>query len=218
MRSQPKGGTHPAGHRMQQVLSSLDVLAHGHRLSGHTAFSTAPPGAKLSYVQFGWHVDLCHSPLTSASAHEVGDPHTYLKASYVEAVHELHRHLLPFACEMLRAQVRRVCSPGDLLHRQLVVADRLLEPQVPEKQCALLCPKPVLLVMDSAALDRNDSTQVFGKRLNPHRLCCCTVACVQFCFLRCRRLKKQAAPLPKWKTGHHFREFSTIQQVRIGET
>ena len=31
------------------------------------------------------------------------------KASYVEAVHELHQHLRPFACEMLRAQVRRVC-------------------------------------------------------------------------------------------------------------
>ena len=30
---------------------------------------------------------------------------------------------------MLRAQVRRVCF-RDLLHRQLVVADRLLEPQV----------------------------------------------------------------------------------------
>ena len=30
---------------------------------------------------------------------------------------------------MLRAQVRRVCFRGDLLHRQLVVADRLLETQ-----------------------------------------------------------------------------------------
>ena len=54
-------------------------LAHGHRLSGHTAFSTAPPGAKLSDMQFVWHVDLCYFPSTSASAHEVGDPHTYLK-------------------------------------------------------------------------------------------------------------------------------------------
>ena len=51
-------------------------------------------------------------------------------ASYVAAVHELHQHLRPFACEMLRAQVRRVCFRGDLLHRQLVVVDRLLEPQV----------------------------------------------------------------------------------------
>ena len=31
------------------------------------------------------------------------------KASYTEAVHELHQHLRPFACEMLRAQVSRVC-------------------------------------------------------------------------------------------------------------
>ena len=44
---------------MRQVLSSLDVLVHGHRLSGHTVYSTGPPGAKLSDVQFGRHVDLC---------------------------------------------------------------------------------------------------------------------------------------------------------------
>ena len=44
---------------MQQALSSRDVLVHGHRLSGHTACSTAPPGAKFSDVQFGRHVDLC---------------------------------------------------------------------------------------------------------------------------------------------------------------
>ena len=30
--------------------------------------------------------------------------------------------------------------------------------------------------------NRDGSTQVFGKRLNSHRLCCCTVASVQFCF------------------------------------
>ena len=28
----------------------------------------------------------------------------------------------------------------------------------------------------------DDSTQVFGKRLNSHRHCCCTAASLQFCF------------------------------------
>ena len=49
---------------MQQVLSSLDVLVHGYRLSGHTAYSTAPPGEKLSDVQFGRHADLCQKDVT----------------------------------------------------------------------------------------------------------------------------------------------------------
>ena len=44
---------------MQQVLSSLDVLMHIHGLSEHTAYSTAPPGANVSDVQFGRHVGLC---------------------------------------------------------------------------------------------------------------------------------------------------------------
>ena len=74
-----KGWHSPTGSRMQQVLSSLDVPVQGHLLSGHTAYSTAPTGAKLSDVQFGGHVDLCLSPSTSASSHEVGHPHTYPK-------------------------------------------------------------------------------------------------------------------------------------------
>ena len=49
----------PTGSRMQQVLTSLDVLMHIHGLSEHTAYSTAPPDAKVSDVQFGRHVDLC---------------------------------------------------------------------------------------------------------------------------------------------------------------
>ena len=40
MRSQPMG----TSSRMQLVLSSLDVLVHGHGLSGHT---TAPPGSPV---------------------------------------------------------------------------------------------------------------------------------------------------------------------------
>ena len=53
-----KGWHSPTGSRMQQVLSSLDVLVVGHGLSGHTAYSTAPPGANVSDVQVGIHVDL----------------------------------------------------------------------------------------------------------------------------------------------------------------
>ena len=88
---------------------------------------------------------------------------------------------------MLRAEVRRVCFRGDLLHRQLVVADRLLEAQV------LNFNVPCFAQARSAYYgqcctgvnvqpNRNDSTEVFDKRLNPHRLCCCTVASAQFCF------------------------------------
>ena len=54
-----QGWHSPTGSRMQQVLSSLDVLVVGHGLSGHTASSTAPPGANVSDVQVGIHVDLC---------------------------------------------------------------------------------------------------------------------------------------------------------------
>ena len=45
--------------------------------------------------------------------------------------------------------------------------------------------KPVLHIMDSAALESMCSrtgAQVFGECLNSHRLCCCAVASVQFCF------------------------------------
>ena len=108
------------------------------------------------------------------------------KASYMEAVHALHRHHRPFACEMLRAQVRRVCFRMDLLHRQLVVADRLLEPQVLDLD--VLCFAQARSAYHgkcctgvSVQPNKDDSTQVFGKRLKSHRLCCCTVASLQFC-------------------------------------
>ena len=88
---------------------------------------------------------------------------------------------------MLCAQVRRVCFRGDLLHRQLVVADRLLESEVLDLD--VLCLAQARSAFFGQCItgvnvqqNRNDSTQVFGKRLNPQRLCCCTVASVQFCF------------------------------------
>ena len=52
------------------------------------------------------------------------------KYSQVEAVQEPHQHLRSLTREVLRALVRKVCFGKDPLHRQLVVADRLLEPQV----------------------------------------------------------------------------------------
>ena len=39
----------------------------------------APPGVILSTTQVDVRVDSCHSPSTSASAHEVGHPHPYQK-------------------------------------------------------------------------------------------------------------------------------------------
>ena len=102
----------------------------------HSVFA-APPGAKASDVQFGRHVVPCHSPSTSARSAQSrrsnvtdstrGQPGLY---SQVEAVHEPHQHFRSLAREVLRAQVGRVCFGRDLLHRQLVVTDRLLEPQV----------------------------------------------------------------------------------------
>ena len=51
--------------------------------------------------------------------------------SQVEEVHEPHQHLRSLARDVPRAHVERVCFGRDLLHRHLVVADRLLEAQVP---------------------------------------------------------------------------------------
>ena len=71
---------------------------------------------------------------------------------------------------------------------KLVVADRLLGATSIEFQCAFALPKPVLLIIDSAALESMCSRigttlpRSLAKRLNSHRLCCCTVASVQFCF------------------------------------
>ena len=52
------------------------------------------------------------------------------KASYIEAIHELHQRFRPFACEMLRAHRQKKLFPKGSSHRHLVVADRLLEAQV----------------------------------------------------------------------------------------
>ena len=61
-----KGWHSPMGCRTQQVLSSHGVLLHCRGQPGFPAYYTAPPGAKVSDMQFGRRVDLCHTPSTSA--------------------------------------------------------------------------------------------------------------------------------------------------------
>ena len=177
----------PTGSRTQQVHSTLDVHIHGHVLSRdtHSVF-TAPPGAILSTTQVGIRVDSCHAPSTSTSAHEVGHQHTYPKPHTKE---QFTSFINIFDLSLVRCFVPKseVCFRRDLLHHQLVVADRLLEPQVLNLDVFCLAQARSAYYGQcctgvNVQPNRNDSTQVFGKRLNPHRLCCCTVASVQFCF------------------------------------
>ena len=122
------------------------------------------------------------------------------------------------------------CFRGDLLHRQLVVAVRLLEAQV--LNFNVLC-----LAQPSAAYDgqsctgvnaqpnRDDSTQVFGKRLNSHRLCCCTVASVQFYFcgagddnaLLFRPSLGQVLPVQDHAPTDRFSRLSVSYPIRVSK-
>ena len=91
------------------------------------------------------------------------------------------------AREVLRAQVGRVCFGRDLLHRQLVVTDRLLEPQVLHLDVLYFAQaRSAYYGQCRTGVDvqpnRDGSTQVFGKRLNSHRLSGAAAASVQFCF------------------------------------
>ena len=183
-----KGWHSPTSSPTQQVHSSLVVHTHGHGQPRFTTYYTAPPGVNFSTAQVRKRVDSCHSPLNLGQCARSWSSAHVPKASHIEAVHKLHQHFRPFACEMLRAQVRRVCFRRDLLHRQRIVADRLLEPQVLNFLCALLCPSPFCLLWTvphwsvNVQSNRDGSTQVFGECLNCHRLCCCAVASIQFCF------------------------------------
>ena len=106
-------------------------------------------------------------------------------ASYVEAVHEPHQHLGFLPRQVLCSQVRRVGLGGDLLHSELAAAHRLLKPLFLDVlRFAQPCSAYYGHCRTGADVQPNsgDSTQVFGKRLNSHRLCCCTVASVPFCF------------------------------------
>ena len=95
------------------------------------------------------------------------------------SVHEPHQHFRSLAREVLRAQVGRVCFGRDLPHRQLVVTDRSLEPEVLDLD-ALRFAQPCYAL--DVQPNRDGSTQVFGKRLTSHRLSGGAVASEQFCF------------------------------------
>ena len=69
------------GFYLNRILSLTKTHAYWRRsgaITAHCVFH-APRGANLSTTQVGILVDSCHSPSTSASAHEVGHPHTYPK-------------------------------------------------------------------------------------------------------------------------------------------
>ena len=155
-------------------------------ITAHCVFY-APPGANLSTTQVGIRADSFYSPSTSACAHEVGHPHTYTKP-------HIWKHFTSFnnisdlsfvRCFVPKSKIFPFLK--DLLHRQLVVADRLLEPLVLDLN--VLCFSQAnsayygqCRTRVNVQSNRDDSTQVFGKRLNSHRLCCCTVASEQLCF------------------------------------
>ena len=100
MRSWPRDGTprQALAHSKFSFQSTSTVMVI-YCPDTHSVFS-APPGAILSTPQVGLRVDSCHSPSTSTSAHEVGLLAHVSKASYIEAVHELHQHLRLFVCEI----------------------------------------------------------------------------------------------------------------------
>ena len=111
-------------------------------------------------------------------------------ASYIETVHEPHQHLGSLARQVLISQVRRVGLGGDLLHSELLAAHRLLKPQVlnldvlrSAQPCSAYCRQCRTGV--DVQPNSDDSTQVFGKRLNSHRLCCCTAAKRTVLLRRC---------------------------------
>ena len=115
MRSWPRGGTPD---RLSHTASSFFTRRpHSWSCVVRHTHSCLPPRRARScgFLSLLLNLGQCARGWSSARVS---------KASYIETVHELHQHLRPFACEMLCAQVRRVCFRRDLLLRQLVVADR----------------------------------------------------------------------------------------------
>ena len=170
-------------------------IRHPHSWSFAVTTHTAclPPGRDLEHHASRYTCGFLSLPLNLDQCARGWSSAHVSKASYIEAVHGLHQHLRPFACEMLCAQVRRVCFRRDLLHHQLVVADRLLEPhllnfdvlcfaQTRSAYCGQCCAGV------NVQPNRNDSTQVFGKRLNlPSTLllhCCHRTILLRRCWWR----------------------------------
>ena len=142
-----KGWHSPTGSPMAAGLFVTGrPCARSSTVRTHSVFCRPRRAVKLSDVQFGRHVDLCQSS-TSASAHDSLSSAHVSKASYIEAVHELHQHLQPVVGEMLRAQVRRVSFPkGSSSPPSTCCCGPPPGPQVLDFQCALLCPSPFYLL------------------------------------------------------------------------
>ena len=131
-------------------------------------------------------MDSCHSPSTSASAHEVGHPHTYPKPhtqkQFTNFINisdlSLVRCFVPkseeFVSEGIFSTVSLLLRTASWSHRYWISMCFALQARSAyHGQCCTGV---------NVQPNRDGSTQVFGKRLNSHRLCCCTVASVQLCF------------------------------------
>ena len=160
MRSQPRVAlpnrlTHAAG-----SFITRRPCGRSWTVRTHPSVFYRPAGANVSDVQVGIHVDLCHSPSTSAGSAQgrrsTGSVPTRGQPglqSQVEAVHESHQHLGSLARQVLCSQVRRVCLGGDLLHSELPAAHPPPEATSAESRCASLCPTLFCLLLTMPALE-----------------------------------------------------------------
>ena len=129
MRSQPRSGTSPQAPACSRSVLSITWLETIGAATVHCVFH-APPSATLSGTQVCIRVDSCHSSSTSASGREVGHLHTYPKPhtwkQFTSLINisdiSLVRCFVPKLDEFVSERI--------FFHRQCVVADRLLEPQV----------------------------------------------------------------------------------------
>ena len=130
----------------------------------------------LSTAQVNIRMDSCH-PLNLGQCARGWSPAHVSKASYVDL--SLVRCFVPkseeFVSEVIFSTVSLLLRTASWSHKYWI------------SMCFALH-KPVLLIIGQCRTgvnvqpNRDDSTQVFGECLNSHRLCCCAVASVQFCF------------------------------------
>ena len=154
VRSWPRCGKCPTSSRTQQVRSLLDVLIHGHEQPRFTAHYTAPPVctklAICTRIQSLIHRSTSRASSTSRITRSSGALFPSPKSS--PRIFSTVSFLL---CTFLEPQVLNL---GVLCFAQARSASY-------GQCCTGVNVQP----------NRNDYTQVFGKRLNSHRLCCCTV-------------------------------------------
>ena len=113
MRPQPRGGTSP-----QALACSKSVLYNTWLVTIRSCHGPLrilrPAGRDLEHHARQYTCGFLSLPLNLGQcARGWPSPHVS-RDSYVEAVHEPHQHLRSLACEMFRAQVRRVRLSGDL--------------------------------------------------------------------------------------------------------